>query len=239
MLINEVHVEILRATIGFFTLLIFTRVLGKQQVSELTVFDYILGITIGSTASSLTTDLTSSALPHWVALLTWVGFALLMQVVTVKWRKASRLVDGEPSVVIMNGMIMEDAMRKMRYTVSDLLEQLRSKDIFDIKQVEFAVLERSGEISVLKKSQYQPVTPNDLNLSTKYDGLQTVIIYDGVVLGQNLKQLNLDRVWLQNELSKHGVNDVSQVLLASLDTQGKLYVDKYKDHLIKITDLSE
>ena len=239
MLINEVHVEVLRATIGFFTLLIFTRVLGKQQVSELTVFDYILGITIGSTASSLTTDLTSSALPHWAALLTWVGFALLMQVATVKWRKASKLVDGEPSVVIMNGMIMEDAMRKMRYTVSDLLEQLRSKDIFDIKQVEFAVLERSGEITVLKKSQYQPVTPNDLNLSTKYDGLQTVIIYDGVVLGQNLKQLNLDRGWLQNELSIHGVNDVSQVLLASLDTQGRLYVDKYKDHLIKITELSD
>lgn len=239
MLINEVHVEFLRATIGFFTLLIFTRVLGKQQVSELTVFDYILGITIGSTASSLTTDLTSSALPHWVALLTWVGFALLMQVVTVKWRKASKLVDGEPSVVIMNGMIMEDAMKKMRYTVSDLLEQLRSKDIFDIKQVEFAVLERSGEISVLKKSQYQPVTPNALNLSTKYDGLQTVIIYDGVLLEQNLKHLNLDRVWLRNELSQHGVTDVSQVLLASLDTQGKLYVDKYKDHLIKINDLSE
>ncbi len=239
MLISEVYVEVVRAAIGFFTLLIFTRVLGKQQVSELTVFDYILGITIGSTASSLTTDLTSSVLPHWVGLLTWVGFAFLMQLASVKWRKASKLVDGEPSVVIMNGMIMEDTMRKMRYTVSDLLEQLRSKDIFDIKQVEFAVLERSGEISVLKKSQYQPVTPNDLNLNTKYDGLQTVIIYDGKVLEQNLKHLNLDRVWLQSELTRHGVSDVSQVLLASLDTQGTLYVDKYRDHLVKLNDLSD
>lgn len=239
MLISEVHVEILRATIGFFTLLILTRLLGKQQVSELTVFDYILGITIGSTASSLTTDLTSGALPHWAGLVTWVGFAFLMQVVSVKWRKASRLVDGVPSVVIMNGMIMEDAMRKMRYTVSDLLEQLRSKDVFDIKQVEFAVLERNGQISVLKKSQYQPATPKDLNLSTGYDGLQTVIIYDGTVLEQNLKHLNLDRIWSQSELSKHGVNEISEVLLASLDTQGVLYVDKYKDHLVKLTDLSD
>jgi len=225
--------------IGFFTLLILVRALGKQQISQLTFFEYVLGITIGSTASSLTTDLTSSALPHWAGLVTWVGFAFALELISLKWRKASKYLLGEPTVVIMNGMIMEDAMRKIRYRVSDLLEQLRGQNIFDIKQVEFAVLESNGMLSVLKKSQHQPATLKDLNISTDYVGLETELIYDGVVIDQNLKQVNLDRVWLQQELRKQGIHDASEVLLASLDTQGELYVDKYQDHLTKLTDVSD
>jgi len=84
-------------------------------------------------------------------------------------------------VVIMNGKIMEDAMRKLRYRTSELLEQLRQKDVFDISQVEFAVLEINGQLSVLKKSQHQPVTPKDLNIPTVYQGIATELIFDGVV----------------------------------------------------------
>ncbi len=236
---NEALVEIVRALIAFFTLLIFTRLLGKQQMSQLTFFDYVLGITVGSIAASLTTDLTSKAWPHWVGLTTWIIAVLAVQWVTLKWRYAAKYVDGEPTVVIMNGKIMEDAMKKIRYRVSDLTEQLRDKGVFDISQVEFAVLEVSGKLTVLKKAQHQPLTPKDMNMKTKYKGISTEIIYNGVVVENNLKQVKKDRKWLETELKNQGIKDISEVFYAELETSGKLYVDKYKDKIKNKTDISD
>lgn len=236
---NEALVEIVRALIAFFTLLIFTRLLGKQQMSQLTFFDYVLGITVGSIAASMTTDLTSRAWPHWVGLVTWIFAVLAIQCITVKWRYASKYLDGEPTVVIMNGMIMEDAMKKLRYRISDLTEQLRDKGVFDISEVEFAVLEVSGKLTVMKKSLYQPVTPKDMNIKTNYKGVGTEIIYDGVIVDSNLQQVNRDRKWLEMELKNHGIKDVSEIFYAELETSGKLYIDKYKDKIKSKTDISD
>lgn len=154
---NEVLVVVVRGIIAFFTLLIFTRILGKTEISQLTYFDYVNGITIGSIAATLTTNLNERALPEWVGLATWTGAVIIMQLIALKSRYLSKYLNGEPVVVIMNGQIMEDAMKKMRYHLNELLVQLREKGVFDISQVEFAVLETSGKLSVLKKSTYQPV----------------------------------------------------------------------------------
>lgn len=237
--LNETLVEIVRALIAFFTLLIFTRLLGKQQMSQLTFFDYVLGITIGSIAASLTIELTYDPWPMWVGMLTWIAAVLAIQWITIKWRYAAKYIDGEPTVVIMNGKIMEEAMKKLRYRISDLTEQLRDKGVFDISQVEFAVLEVSGKLSVLKKSQNQPVTPKDLNLSTDYQGINTEIIYDGVVVESNLRQLKRDRKWLDRELKKMGVRDAAEVFYGEVDPSGKLYIDKYKDKIRNKTDVSD
>lgn len=237
--VNEALVVIVRGIIGFVTLLIFARLLGKQQISQLTFFDYVLGITIGSIAASLTTDLTTRAWPHWVGLVVWTLLVAALQWITLKWRYASKYIDGEPIVVIMNGKIMEDTMKKTRYRTSDLLEQLRLKEVFDLSQVEFAVLETNGQLSVLKKSEFQTVTPQDLNIATDYQGIGTELIYDGVVVEQNLKQVNLDRTWLDEQLKNQGINDPSEVFLANLDTQGNLYIDRYRDHLQKLTDIGD
>lgn len=237
--LNEALVVVVRGVIGFFTLLIFTRLLGKEQVSQLSFFDYIVGITIGSIASSLTVDLNSRAWPHWVGLLVWTIASLSMQWISLKWRYISKFIEGEPIVVIMNGKIMERAMRKIRYRLSDLLMQLRSQGVFDVSEVEFAVLETDGKISVLRKSQFQPVTPRDLSINTNYLGISSELIYDGVVVEENLKQVNLSREWLDSQLRQNGINDPSEVFFASLDTQGNLYLDKYQDYLKKITDISD
>lgn len=237
--LNETLVVVVRGVIGFFTLLIFARLLGKQQLSQLSFFDYVLGITIGSIAATLTTDLTSRAWPHWVGLAVWSFLVAVLQLLTLKWRYAAKYIDGEPTVVIMNGKIMDDTMKKLRYRTSDLLEQLRLQNVFDISQVEFAVVEVNGQLSVLKKSQYQTVTTQDLDISTNYQGISTELIYDGVVVEQNLRQVNLDRTWLDDQLRIQGINDPSEVFLANLDTQGNLYIDKYQDHLQKITDIGD
>lgn len=230
---NEGLIVLVRGIISFFSLLIFARILGKQQISQLTFFDYILGITIGSTASTLTTDLTSRAWPHWVGLITWSGLSIILQIITLKSKAASDYLDGVPTVVIQNGEILEDAMKKARYRLSDLLEQLRDKDVFDLTQVAFAILEKDGQLSVLKKAQFQTVTPKDLNLKPNQASLGSELIYDGVVLEQNLKSINKNTKWLHKQLKKYNVKHPSEVFVATFNPPDSLYVDLYKDHIQK------
>ncbi len=228
---NEGLVVLVRSLIAFFTLLIFTRLIGKQQISQLTFFDYVLGITIGSIAASLSVDLGSRAWPHWVGLLTWTLTVVALQFITLKSKSAANYLLGEPTVVIMDGQIMEEAMGRIRYTVSDILEQLRDKSVFDLKQVAFGVVETNGKLSILLKPEFLPLTPKDMNLPTQANGLGTELIYDGIVIIENLEKSKVDLYWLKNELDKNGVKQVSDVFLAYLDGAGDLYLDLYKDHV--------
>lgn len=236
---DETLVVLVRGIIGFITLLIFARVLGKQQISQLTFFDYVLGITIGSVAATFTTNLNSRAWIEWFGLFIWTMATLIVQLVVIRSRYLDKFMGSQPAIVIMNGQIMEAAMKKSRYRLSDLLEQLRLKDVFDISQVEFAIVETNGQLSVLKKSQYQPATPKDLQIPTSYQGLSVELIYSGILVEENLKNLHLDRPWLEAKLSAMGIDNIADVFFASLDTQGTLYVDTYKDHIKTPIDVSD
>ena len=141
---NEALVVVARSIIAFVTLFIFARLLGKQQVSQLTFLDYVLGITIGSIAATLSVDLESRAWPHWVGLAVWTAAVLIIQISSAKSTQAAKIFMGEPVVIISNGKILEEAMGRMRYNIPDLLEQLRNQGVFDISTVEFAVLNRTG-----------------------------------------------------------------------------------------------
>lgn len=236
---SEGLVVLVRSIIGFFTLLIFAKLLGKQQISQLAFFDYVLGITIGSIAASLTTDLSSRAWPHWVGLFSWAFLGYLMQYITMKWRYAAKYIEGEPTIIIMNGKIMETAMRKMRYTATDIMELLRIKSVFDLAEVNFAIIEPNGQLSVLKKPEYEPLTAKDMNISKTSTGISTELIYDGILIAENLRQLNKDKNWILRQLKKQGIKDISEVFLATLTPSGSLYVDKYEDHIKKVTDIGD
>ncbi|SHJ13798.1 YetF domain-containing protein [Lutispora thermophila] len=236
---NEGLVVVVRSVIGFFSLLIFTRIIGKEQISQLTFFDYVLGITIGSIASELTVDLSSRAWPHWIGLLSWASLGYFMEVITLKWRYAAKYLEGEPTIVIMKGKIMEKSLKKMKYRVSDIMALLRNKGVFDLNQVDFAIIEPNGQISVLKKPEHMPLTPKDMNMKVVPDGISTELIYDGIIIEENLAQLNKDKAWLIRELKKQGINDASEVFLATLNPAGSLYVDKYDDHIKKILDIGD
>jgi uncharacterized membrane protein YcaP (DUF421 family) len=228
---NEGLIVLVRGIIGFFTLLIFTRTLGKQQVSQLTFFDYVVGITIGSTASTLTTDLTSSAWSHWVGLLTWTVLCLILQLITVKSKNAEKYLDGEPTLVISNGKILEKSMKKFRYTIGDLLSQLRDKDIFDIDDVAYAVLEKDGQLSILKKPECDFVTPKDLKIKTAGATIDIELIYDGVILKDKLASINRNEKWLMIKLKKQSIYNTADVFLATYNASSGLFIDLYDDHI--------
>lgn len=236
---NEALVVLVRSIIGFFSLIIFARVLGKQQISQLTFFDYVLGITIGSTASTLTTDLSTRAWPHWVGLLAWCLLGYLMQIITLRWRYTAKYIDGQPIVVIMDGKIMEQHLKKIRYRMSDVMEQLRSKGVFDLSEVQCAILESDGELSILKKPENNPVTLKDLKLKPEKDGINIELIYDGQIVEQNLKDLKKDEEWLKNQLRKKGIKSYEDVFIATVNPKGDIYVDTYKDKIKKLIDIGD
>lgn len=237
--LNESLVTIVRGSIAFLTLLIFTRALGKQQVAQLDFFEYVLGITIGSIASSLTIDLSIKAFPQWVGLVTWIVAVMLFQQATIRWRTAAKYVNGEPTIVIMQGKIMEQAMRSMRYTVFDLLEQLRQKDIFDPSQVAYAIVETNGQLSVLLKPEYHAATRQDLGLVGPQEKISSELIYDGIIIEQNLRQAGVTRDWLLQQLRARGIKNADEVFLATIDANQQLYIDLYHDRLLHLTDIDD
>jgi len=238
-MMEEALVVVVRGAIAFFTLLIFARLLGKQQMANLTFFDYINGITIGSIAGSLATDLSTKAFAHWMGLTTFVALTLLFQFLTLKSRYLAKVIDGEPVMVIANGKILEKNLAASRIKKDDLLMMLRRKNIFDITQVAFAIYEPDGSLSVLPRAEHQPVTPRDLNLTVKPAGLMTELIIDGKLLEQNLRQRKKDKQWLQWQLMAHGVSDIKEVSFAAILPDGQLYVDKYTDRVGEEYDVGD
>jgi uncharacterized membrane protein YcaP (DUF421 family) len=236
---HEGLVVLVRGIIGFFTLLIFTKILGKEQISQLTFFDYALGITIGSIAAELTDDLSSRAWPHWVGLFTWAALGYLMETISMKSRGMAKYLEGEPTIVIMNGKIMEKVLRKMKFRASDILALLRNEGIFDLNEIDYAIIEPNGKISVLKKPEYLPLTPKDMKIQVSSAGISTELIYDGKVIHENLKQMKKDEKWLKDQLKKQGIHDASEVFLMTLNSAGSIYIDKYQDKLKDIKDIDD
>ena len=216
---------IFRNLIAVGILFLVTLVIGKKLISQLNFFDFIVGITIGSIAAALSVDKTITYSHGIISLLIW-GLIPLADI------RARRRLDGVPTLLVQNGKILEDNLKKEKYHVNDLLEELRLKGVFNIADLNFAILETSGQISVQLKPEKQPVTVSDLNLSATRQGLCANLIIDGKILYQHLKLVNRDEIWLREELKKQNIEDVGQVLLASMDGSGNLYID-VKDDQVK------
>ncbi|MEW6662198.1 MAG: DUF421 domain-containing protein [Bacillota bacterium] len=230
----------MQTVLAFTAILVYARILGKQQIGQLTFFEYITGITFGSIAATLATDIgpTRTAM-HFLGLTVFAALTYLLGLISLNNRPARKVIGGEPTVVVHNGKVLESNMRKMRYNLDELQMQLREKGFFRMSDVEFALLEPNGSLSVLPKSQLRPVTPKDLQISTEYEGLSTEMVIDGKIIHQNLDQLGLNKEWLMQQLSQMGVTDIKQVAYASLGTNGKLYIDLVKDDLQTPVDISD
>lgn len=225
-LINPFLEVAVRAFAIYATLLVLTRLMGREQLSQLTFFDYIVGITIGSIAATLTTEHPEPLLPGLLGMFIWAVLPILTGYLTLKWVPARKIIEGEPVVVIQNGKLDEEAMARQRLNYDDLMMLLREKNIYNLSEVENAVYERNGELSVQLKSAFRPVRPDDLNIGTGYEGLPTTVVEDGVIIENRLKEIRLSKDWLYKKLwEKHGVTSMDRVSIAQLDTRGNLYVD--------------
>lgn len=230
---------ILQTLLAFFGILFITRILGRQQVAQLTMHEYINGITFGSIAATLATDVNQRTWHHLIGLILFGVLTFLISYINTKSRIFSKVVEGEPVLVIQDGRILEKNLTRFRYTVDDLTHLLRKKDIFDITKVKYGILETTGELSVVKVAQEENVTISDLNLHTKQEDVPTEVVVTGNIIYQNLQKKNLTAKWLFGQLKMMGVKDIKDVFYASIDVNNRLYVDKIEDHLANRKDMGE
>ena len=194
----------------------------------MTYFDFVTAITIGTIGATFITV----EVQGFIILLSPVILSLLVILtgyLTLKSVPARKILEGEPLVLIQNGKILENNLKNVRYNIDDLMMLLREKKVFNMDEVEFAILEPNGKLSVQKKSQYLPVSAKDLNISTKYKGISSEMIRDGEIVHQNIEQNNLSYEWLYNQLQNNDIENIDDVFLATLSTEGTLYVDLKKD----------
>lgn len=212
-----------RTLVLYIVVVIVMRIMGKRQIGQLQPFELVVAIMISELAAVPMQNTGIPLINGIIPILTLLIVQVLFSIISLKSTRARALICGRPNVLIENGKIKEQNLRKEMCTLNDLLEQLRIKDIPNIADVEFAILETNGQLSVIPKSSKRPVHPEDLNIGTKYEGLPIDIIIDGEVITKNLVKANLDFARLISELNKFGINNPRDVFFACMDSNGTFY----------------
>ena len=213
-----------RAILSLVTLFLITKMLGKKQVSQLSLFDYVIGISIGNFAAEMTINLETNELNGILAVVLFGIFAYVISYLSMKSIVLRRFFMGTPTIIIENGKILENNMKKIKLDVNELLEELRASGYFNIGEVEYAVMEVSGDISILPKSEYKPLTPHDMNIETEKSCMECIAIIDGKVMKNNLKEIGKNVYWLKKELKKNNYTDISKILLCTVNNKLKIKV---------------
>lgn len=211
-------------------LFLLTKWLGKKQISQLSYFEYITGITIGSIAAEVATGLDKHFMHGIVGMGVWFAVPFLMGILSIYSKKVRDITEGKGTIFIKDGKVMEDNLKKERYTIDELMAKLRNKNVFKVADVEFAVLETDGNLSVLLKKENQPITAKVLNLTLASEKEPQLVIMDGEILDEPLSTIGQNRAWLQTELDKLGVT-IENVFLGQVDSYGQLTVDLFDDKI--------
>ncbi|MGE5529585.1 MAG: DUF421 domain-containing protein [Patescibacteria group bacterium] len=199
------------------------RLMGKRQIGQLQPFELVVAIMISELAAVPMQDRDLPLVTGVVPILTLLAAQVALSYLTLRNQTLRRIICGRPTILVENGRIRQKDLARLRYNLNDLLEQLRVKNYANIEDVEFAILETNGDLSVIPKSQRRPVNPADLNLPTKYEGLPLDLIVDGRIIRENLIRAGLDEAWLRAALAKLGLAGPEAVFFASLDSEGHLY----------------
>lgn len=227
---NEILNILIRAVSAYITLLILTRFMGKREISQLTFFDYTVGITLGSITASMALDTSRPFTTILPALLVFCTFQITISFISLKSKSIRKLVEGTSTMIIKDGKILESNLLKERFNIDELSGKLREKNVFSLADVEFAFLETDGKISVMKKANKQPVTPYDLKIPTEYSGIGGYVVEEGKIITQKLREYGLTTSWLMSKVGEQGIYDISKIMLAQVDNSGKLYIDLYDDN---------
>ena len=218
----------IRTTAFFIVAIFLTRLVGKRLSSRFTFFDLVAGIVMGVMIAAISLNLIPNIAGGIIALGVWILFTSAVYFLSIKYKAVRDIVLGKETVLISHGKVLEENLMKARFTPEDLLSQLRRKNAFNFADVEFAVLEPTGDVSVLLKKDSQPVTPRDMGLNSGYGVVPQTVIMDGVIMDEPLAVMGLNRAWLHTELKKTGVAP-ENVFIAQVDSLGQLYLDLFND----------
>ena len=235
---QDIFTVVLRSFISFFLLFFITKMIGKKQVSELSLFDYVIGISIGNFAAEMTMNIDDQYLNGVVALLIFGLIAYTVAIVTMKSMNIRRFFIGNPTIIIQNGKIIEKNMKDVKIDINDLLEQCRTNGYFDINEIEYAIMEANGKLSIMPKAEYKPLTPKDSGTKVQKQVLLGNVLIDGNLMVDNLEIMGKSEEWLIKELKVKGYKTYENILLVTLDNNDKITVYERNDN-IKVNDILE
>ena len=216
-------VVLIRTIILYLLIIVGIRLLGKRQIGELEPSELVLALIIADLASVPMQDNGIPLLSGVIPIVTLLAVASVLSVLTVRSIRFRALLCGRPSIVVENGVVQERELRRNRFTIDELLEELRGQGYADFQSVKFAVLETNGRLSVLPYAAEKPVTAAQMGLTPEETGLPVILISDGRLLSHNLKGRGYEEVWLQKQLASHGVERLDQVFLMTVDEGGNTY----------------
>jgi uncharacterized membrane protein YcaP (DUF421 family) len=215
--------------LGFFALLLITKILGKTQISQVTPFDFISALVLGELLGNAIYDKDINLFMILYAVFLWTFLIYMIEIVTQKFRKTRKFFEGSPSILIRDGQIDFEELKKERLDINELMSLLRGRDIFSVREVQYAILEPNGSLSILKKPKYDTPTKAELNLPNKTAYLPVAFILDTEIMEDNLKTCGLDEEWLQNELRNNGIDDINQVFFAEWKCDEGLHIVTFKE----------
>lgn len=215
-----------RTLILYLIVILVMRIMGKRQIGQLQIFELAAAIMISDLAAVPMQNTGIPLINGIIPIMTLLIAQVTISFISIKNTRARTIICGRPSILIENGKIVEENLRKEMYTLNDMLEQLRINQAPNISDIEFAILETSGQLSIIPKSQKRSVNAEDLGIPTRYEGLPLDVIVDGIIIDKNLAKAGLDKNWLESELKKFDMPNFKDVFFASLDSDGKLYFQK-------------
>ena len=216
---GELLIVTYRSLLSLAALFLVTKMLGKKQVSQLSLFDYVIGISIGNFAAEMTINLESQTINGILAVFIFGLVAYIISILTMKSILLRRFFMSTPTVLIEKGEILIDGLRKVKFDINDLLEVCRIKGYFDVGEIEYALMEANGELSILPKEKYRSVILSDLNIKKEQTSLYANVIIDGKIMELNLEKIGKNKEWLFEKIKAH---DLSNILLATVDNKGNL-----------------
>ncbi|MEG6567416.1 DUF421 domain-containing protein [Thermoanaerobacterium saccharolyticum] len=215
-----------RTLILYFLVVVVMRIMGKQQIGQLQPYELVVAIMIADLVAVPMQNKGIPLLTGIIPILTLLISQLFLSYVSMKSLHGREIICGKPTILIDKGKILTKELQKERYNINDLLEELRVMGYPNIADVEYAILETNGCLSVIPKVDKRPVTPNDLNLTPQYEGLPLPLIIDGKIIEKNMKIANADMKWLNEQLKMWNISSIDNVILASLDPNNVLTVYK-------------
>lgn len=219
---------LLKSTGLFFLTLILMRVMGKKHTTKITPFNVINYAVIAILVSLVSMNLITNWVFGIVALSVWILLPILLDYLSLKSKFIYDLINGKGTVLVKEGKVMEGNLNQVRFTGEDLLREMRSRNVFNLADVEFAVMESTGDINVVLKSDKKTITPHDLGIKVSPQGAPQTIILDGTVINESLSNMGLNQGWLNAQLETLGVT-LDNVFIGQVDSSGELYVDLFDD----------
>ncbi len=242
---SDVGAHIFRTMLMYFIVYGSIRIMGKREIGKLSMFDLVVSIMLAEIAAFVIEDINKPLFHGIVPMLTVLVVQIAIAFLSLKSRKLRLMIDGKPTVLISKGKLHRDEMRKQRYNLDDLLQQLREQNIDSIGEVDFAILETTGKLTVFSKGQSsssgnsgssghnskQKAKKNKIDgfENIKYEGLPLPLIMDGKVQDQNLELIQKTRFWLKNQIQQKGIMDFKDVFICSIDHNEKVYVSSKDD----------